>query len=348
MSWAEQTAERPGTPVADPQRPEQREQREDSRRRFSGRDLLGAVISIVALAGVVWWATKQETPRFPSAPGDLALIGLSVALYALATVLRGLRWSTVLHRSGIEHNPADAYSLVAVGYMGNTVLPARGGEVIRVVLMGDRCSGNKRQVIGSIVAERLLDVAGLLVLFAVMSWVGVAGTPTGQAPAAIGVAAAVTVAVAIPVYLRLRAQGRLQRFADVIRPFSRASRELLDFRGFLLLLLTLSIWLCEGVIFYLVGQSLGLSLSVIDGTFLVVLSSFFALIPAAPGYVGTFDAALLFGLGALGTHGGTAVAFAVLARFVLFVPVTGAGLVLALTRYGGLGRLRGRSGAPAG
>jgi uncharacterized membrane protein YbhN (UPF0104 family) len=288
--------------------------------------VLGAVVSIVALAGVVWWATKQETPKFPSAPGDLALIGLAVGLYAVATLLRGLRWSTVLHRTGIEHNPADAYSLVAVGYMGNTVLPARGGEVMRVVLMGDRCSGSKRQVIGSIVAERLLDVAGLLILFAVMSWVGVAGTPTGQAPAAIGVAAALSVAVAIPVYLRLRAQGRLQRFADVIRPFSRASR----------------------VIFYLVGQSLGLSLSVVDGTFLVVLSSFFALIPAAPGYVGTFDAALLFGLGALGTHGGTAVAFAVLARFVLFVPVTVTGLVLALTRYGGLGRLRGRSGAPAG
>ena len=53
-------------------------------------------------------------------------------------------------------------------------------------------------------------------------------------------------------------------------------------------------------------------------------------------------AALLFGLGALSVHGGTAVGFGLLARFVLFVPITAIGLILVLVRYGGLSGLRAR------
>ena len=72
----------------------------------------------------------------------------------------------------------------------------------------------------------------------------------------------------------------------------------------------------------------------------MVLSSFFALIPAAPAYAGTFDAAIVFGLKALGITGGAAVSFAILVRAVLFVPITIVGLVLVLVRYGGWRTLR--------
>jgi hypothetical protein len=58
--------------------------------------------------------------------------------------------------------------------------------------------------------------------------------------------------------------------------------------------------------------------------------------------VGTFDAAILFGLAALDVQGGLGVAFVLLVRFVLFVPITGIGVVLLLTRYGGLSGRRGR------
>jgi glycosyltransferase 2 family protein len=47
----------------------------------------------------------------------------------------------------------------------------------------------------------------------------------------------------------------------------------------------------------------------------------------------------------LDIRGGDAVAYVLLVRFVLFVPVTVAGLVLMLTRYGGLSRMFGRRAA---
>jgi hypothetical protein len=79
----------------------------------------------------------------------------------------------------------------------------------------------------------------------------------------------------------------------------------------------------------------------------VVLVSFFAMIPAAPGYVGTFDAAALFGLNALGVAGGAGLGCVPLYRFVLFVPMTVLGLIHIVTRFGGLRgvRLRDRERA---
>ena len=44
----------------------------------------------------------------------------------------------------------------------------------------------------------------------------------------------------------------------------------------------------------------------------------------------------MVGLHAIGIKGGQALAFVLLARFVLFVPVTVAGLILMVVRYGGL------------
>jgi uncharacterized membrane protein YbhN (UPF0104 family) len=77
-----------------------------------------------------------------------------------------------------------------------------------------------------------------------------------------------------------------------------------------------------------------------DSLYLVALTNLFAMIPAAPGYVGTFDAAVIFGVKAIGDTGSAAVSFLLLLRFLLFVPITLVGLVVLVTRYGGWSRLR--------
>ena len=87
-------------------------------------------------------------------------------------------------------------------------------------------------------------------------------------------------------------------------------------------------------------KALDVSLSWPDAFATVVLASFFSLIPAAPGFVGTFDAAVIFGLKAVDVTGSAALSVLLLYRFVLFVPITIVGLILLLTRYGGFAMLR--------
>ena len=306
----------------------------------SARTLAGIAVSALSLAAVVWWAAKQEAPKFPSAPADIALLLVAVGVYAGATLLRGWRWHVILRRAGVEHRPVDAYALTAVGYMGNTVLPARGGEVLRVALLGARSESRRREILGTIVAERLLDALTLVALFALLTFAGVAGRPLGTRPALIALAVVAALLLAAAAARRLPRRGVVARVADAIAPVARASHLLVGRLGVELALVTAIVWLIEGTICWMVALSLNIELSILEGTFLIVLASFFALVPAAPGYVGTFDAAMLFGLRKLDVAGGAAFGFALLVRFVLFVPVTLAGLALVVVRYGGLARVR--------
>lgn len=292
-------------------------------------------MSIVTVVAVAWWAKGQERPEFPSAPADWLELAAATATYAVVTAIRGWRWHAILRHAHIAHRGSDAGALVVVGYMGNTVLPARGGEILRVILMAQRSDAKKREILGSIVSERLLDAITLLILFAAMTFAGVAPTGLGNRLAFVCLAGAVAIALAAWIVLRIRRSGRLEGVASVIRPFLRASRPLASSRGLVLLLVTAALWGLEVVVFWLVGQAVNIDVTWVEGAFLVVLTSFVMSIPAAPGYVGTFDAALLFGLSGYGVHGGQALAFALLWRFVLFVPITALGLILIFVRYGG-------------
>jgi hypothetical protein len=312
----------------------------EARRPARWSRILAAVISVVSLAAVVVWAAGQERPRFPTAAGDLALLGLAIGLYAVATVLRGWRWHVILRQAGVSHRAIDAYALVPVGYMGNAVLPARGGEVMRMFLLAGRSDARRREVLGSILSERVLDAVTLALLFIALTFAGIANSPLGEEPAILALAALGLGAVGLAGYLALRRRGRFDRFATLVRPVVRASRPLIGPTGLVLGGATFAVWLVEGVIFWLVAQSLSLDVSLAEGCSLLVLTSFMSLVPAAPGYVGTFDAAVVFGLEALKVTGGQAVAYALLVRFVLFFPITVAGLILLVARYGGLRQLR--------
>jgi glycosyltransferase 2 family protein len=89
-----------------------------------------------------------------------------------------------------------------------------------------------------------------------------------------------------------------------------------------------------------VARAVDLDLSGMGALYLVALTNLFAMLPAAPGYVGTFDAAVVFGVKAVGGTGSAAVSYLLLLRFMLFVPITLVGLVVLVTRYGGWSRIR--------
>jgi Lysylphosphatidylglycerol synthase TM region len=120
-----------GTPVRRP-----RSAARHMNRRFA---LIQALVSLVALAAVVWWAAKQESPKFPSGSTAIAWLVAAVVLYAVATLLRGERWHWILQVTGVRTQRSDCYALTTVGYMGNNVLPARAGEALKVVLVSQRC-----------------------------------------------------------------------------------------------------------------------------------------------------------------------------------------------------------------
>lgn len=221
--------------------------------------------------------------------------------------------------------------------MGNNLLPARAGDAIRVVLMAPRAGTSKRTVVGTLLAERLLDVAVLLVLFVAVGW-GLLGEVGAGKLEVIGAVAAALGLAAGAGYLLVRRNERIMGF---IAPMASATLGLRRaHHGLLLLAMTLLIWCIEAGVWMSAGAAVGFGMTPIEGLYLVALASVFSLIPSGPAYAGTQDAAAILGIKALGGTGAQAVAYLVMIRFIIVVPITLVGLALLGARYGGLGRLR--------
>src|SRR5436309_600067 len=303
--------------------------------------VLQIAISFAALAAVAWWASRQHVPSLPDSADALSGLFGAVGLYVLTTLARGERWHRVLLLVDGRSSRPDAYSLTAVGYMGNNTLPARAGDVLKSVITARRTGLTTPEVLGAAVAERVLDAIALGAMFLVLGGFVLtdAGLPAARAVILLLVGMTLLAGAALALPRVRRGHPRVQRAVDLAVKLLRPSRALLSARGAQLLLGTLLIWVIEATVYATVADAVGVPLHGIEPLYLVALTNLVALIPAAPGYVGTFDAAVLFGVRALvGGLGGTT--YALMLRLVLFGPITIVGLVLLLTRYGGLSRLR--------
>ncbi len=306
---------------------------------------LQIAVSAVALAGVVWWAVRQPLPELPDLSTALPGLALAIGLYTLATFLRGERWRALLRDGGVRCERGDALALTTIGYMGNNALPARAGDVMKAYLTARRTDAATTSTVGMLVAERILDAValGLVFLVLVTTLDLPLGVP-GWALVAVGAALLLAAAVAWLVGGRTTAGRRVR---EVVVGVLAPSRRLWSRRGAELLALSAGLWVVEGGVYAVLGSVAGVHMTLLDGLYVMALANIAALVPAAPGYVGTFDAAVLLGIGLVAaTAHPAALAYVVLVRFVLFVPITLAGLVALVTRFGGRRQLAALRAAP--
>jgi uncharacterized membrane protein YbhN (UPF0104 family) len=118
---------------------------------------------------------------------------------------------------------------------------------------------------------------------------------------------------------------------EFARPAGAATRSLLSLHGVLLLFVSLALWSLEATVYGITASAVGIHLGVGGALYVMALTNLSAVVPAAPGYVGTYDAAVLLALRSLHEP---ALGYLLVLRFVLFVPVTIVGFAIFLARYG--------------
>ncbi|MGI8727172.1 MAG: lysylphosphatidylglycerol synthase transmembrane domain-containing protein [Solirubrobacterales bacterium] len=302
-----------------------------------GVGLFGAAISLVAVAAVVIWALSQPPPQLPSGTG-LLLFGGAIALYAVDMVVRGERWRALLLASGPAPSHGDCIGLSVVGTAGNNVLPARGGDGLRAYYCSKLSGATFREAIGSLVAERLLDVGVLVGLYAIVSYGLLAGIEVPEAETQLIITAVAVGALAVVgAAWVLRRSERARRLARAAAPMVRATRALRGTHGVRMSAVSILIWLGDAIVFLLCAQAVGFEITVFEALYLLGLAGVFVLIPSGPGFAGTFYAAVLFGAAALGASNQLALSFLITLRLAVFVPITVVGLGAFLLRYMRLG-----------
>ncbi len=211
-----------------------------------------------------------------------------------------------------------------------------------MVLLDQQTNAGKRKIAGTIVAERILDVIVL------------AGDARGHrlrdparrraahrpADPDHGHRRGASRRWLAVVFQILRRRGALTRLRDLIRPLPTPPARWPGRQGLPLLAGIVVLWICEGAVYLAVAKAVELDISATGALYLVALTNFAAALPAAPGSIGTFDAAVAFGAGRSAAAASVVISYLLLLRFVLYVPITAVGLVFLVVRYGGWARLR--------
>lgn len=303
-------------------------------------------IGLIISALFVFWAARglrlDEVARALRSGNYIWLIPASAA-YALPVLLRTWRWQSLLRP--VRFVPIRRLlPIIVIGYMGNNVLPARAGEVLRSYVLKKSEDVSITASLATIVLERVFDaVTMLLFLLASLSLFAM----TAQniwITAGLGVFCLLVLAVFWLVAAKHTLLKRLyewasghflpERLREPVRNlagrFLEGLQSLRSPRAIAMVLLqSAGIWLAEAVVYLAVAQVFpGLRVSYPQLVFMVAITALATTLPSTPGYVGTFDAPGIAVLARFGVPRNLAASFTVVLHLVLWLPITVAGWVL--------------------
>jgi uncharacterized protein (TIRG00374 family) len=270
------------------------------------------------------------------------------AVMAVFFWLRSWRWRLLLQPVK-EISLGRLYSANLIGFMANDVLPARLGELVRAYVVDRFTATPMTSVLATIVVERILDgLALLLILFATL----VFADPKAQA-GAFNVAymrgAGLTLLLAYLGVMAVMAAlwrwpqatiGTISRLAGALSPklghtaqhllatFAEGLAVLGHARHLpLILAQSLLIWVPMVFMYMMFLPALGLPFDLFMAAMAFAGASLASAVPAAPGYVGTFQLAVTWALVMAGADPERAAAYSLIYWAVQYFPLVIAGLV---------------------
>jgi uncharacterized membrane protein YbhN (UPF0104 family) len=299
------------------------------------RLLVGIGISVAFLALVL---ARVDLGQVGDALVGVAPAGLARALGVVGVdrVIRASRWQALLR--AIVPGPAAprlrlAVAYLTVGFLANSLLPARLGDVARAYLAGTTFGTSRLATFGTILIERVADGLTMVVL-AVLSSLVVVGLAEVRILAIEAVLLVLGGSVGVwLVWLALSAGpiGRTRWAAvlrDLLARLGAGAAAIRHVRGAAFVgALTIAAAGTASVVCWIVAGAMGLGLTAPQ---VVLFTSGIALslaIPAAPGSLGTYEFAGVLILSSFGATAERALATVLVMRLVSTVPLALAGLV---------------------
>ena len=269
-----------------------------------------------------------------------------VAVYFIAVWVRAWRWHYLVRP--VKSVPTrKMFPIVAIGYMGNNIYPARAGEVFRALFLKSREGVPISTSLATIIVERIFDgVVMLAFVFLNLPELARLTADSGfvgsiQTVALWGTAAffgALLVFLLAAMYpeksydLVSRLVNRLlperfrQTVLSLVDKFLGGLGALRSPRDALMIFFTSAIiWLLETWKYWFVMHAFPFQVSFFALMLMNGIVNLATTIPSAPGYVGTFDAPGIAVLTAYGVDKAVAAAYTLVLHIALWVPITALG-----------------------
>lgn len=259
---------------------------------------------------------------------------------------RAVRWKYLLLPMK-KTRMRNLFPATIIGYMANNLLPARLGEFVRAYVLGEKEGLKVGTVFASLVLDRLFDgfTVLLILLFTFFTVVLPPGMERVQKGMIVGgyVTLAIYFAVILfLVILKKRTMKTIGMIAALLKPFpTRISEKIIPLLGsfiegvrlssrpaelFALFFTSLLIWIFAIWPVDLLLLSFGINLPITASMFIMVFLVFAVMVPASPGYVGTYHAACVYALMAFNIQKEKALSVALIIHGVSFFPVVLVGI----------------------
>ena len=263
-----------------------------------------------ALAIAIVWFFARRLEIDPDAVwanvrnANIGLLLLAVAVFYLGFIWRAWRWRRMLAATGVSaangYNVPGLPGLIEIfllSWFGNCVVPAKLGDAYRGYLLKRDTGASFSTTLGTILAERLIDLG---VLFATMALVGLAvfgrHVPGAAGQTLIGglallIFGMIGLAVmwwarnAIGHHMPHRIREQYVRLHDAVFACLR--------RPASAIVMSVLIWVGDGLRLYFVALALGADLSVTTATFIALMGALLTTLPITPAGLGIVDVGMI-------------------------------------------------------
>jgi uncharacterized protein (TIRG00374 family) len=263
------------------------------------------VLQLAVAAAAVYFVLQSVNlgdTRRSFAHANYWLLPAAVGFLLLDLALRAVRWRLLLlPRTGVS--VPNLFGAANVGYLFNTLLPLRAGEVARTLVIDELEDTGKVAAAASIAVERGIDLVAMVVL-ALLLFPFIDEPSWARGPALVLGAVVVAGFVVLAVLARLQEAGH-EFWRPLVRRIPKAGTKLDDLAAVVLsgmhpLLrprvlaqvvgLTALLWVFATLSFFMMLRTFN-----VDGGFgaaALVLSAttLGMIVPSSPGYVGVFEA----------------------------------------------------------
>jgi uncharacterized membrane protein YbhN (UPF0104 family) len=262
-----------------------------------------------ATAGAVaLFLTVAHPERLAAALATLPAASLLAAVGStMAGVMLGAaRWRGLLAAGGTQAGVARLFAALTTGAAVNNLVPARGGDAVRVEAAHKLTGAGRLEIAGTMVAERILD--GFVLAILVAGGALLSGAGGGFVWIGGGLAAAIALGGAVAL------RRRFAKYRDGLG---------------VALLTTGGIWFADVVMYGALAHGFELGLSLGALLLLVGAGNLALAVPGVAAGLGSFELVTLAGAHGIGLGGPELAAYVLAVHAVIVLPATVTGLALA-------------------
>jgi uncharacterized protein (TIRG00374 family) len=291
--------------------------------------IFGVAIGLIVL---FWLITSIGLHEFLEAmkAANISDLTCAFSLIFCGMFLRVLRWRNLFLGTALL-NIYPFFSATMIGALANNVLPARGGDLVRVYILGKQTSLSKSRILATVLLERLSEL--LFICFMSLLVVSILPIPQWIQNIAMFVGSGSFVGLLFLILLSKRynnfsillnkvlnflPKSAALFFEPIIRDFIQGIKSVLSKRScFLFITLTLLIWGVEIGTLWFFARAFGFVLSFLESWLVMIHAVLACFVPLVPAQIGVWEFSAQSGMTFLGYEGPAILTFVFVWHFSL-------------------------------